>query len=242
MNALLSMDLNALMKDVVSPLLGYGIMAGAVFLQVPQIVACYRAKSVQGLSATSIYASLLAPMTYTIYSIRQGNEWHTWAENVVLVAQNMVLIVMVWMYSTPKVPHSTKSMVCSFIVGLAVMSYSVPDSHQYLLPLMNIPFLLSSRIPQIMENFKNGSTGTLSPIPLSLVVLGALARIFTTIQSIGMKWSIISTYMTSSSLALITVVQIFYYKDSSGGSGGAGTPAKAAVASRTRSAKKKKQN
>ena len=130
---------------------------GALFLQVPQIVACYRAKSVQGLSATSIYASLLAPMTYTIYSIRQGNEWHTWAENVVLVAQNMVLIVMVWMYSTPKVPHSTKSMVCSFIVGLAVMSYSVPDSHQYLLPLMNIPFLLSSRIPQIMENFKNGS-------------------------------------------------------------------------------------
>ena len=233
-SVLLGMDLDEFMKDYLSPLLGMGITFAAIFLQAPQIYACYSAKSCKGLAPASLYASSLAPLSFTIYSIRKGNAMHTWLENLFLMVQNIVLVIMLWVYSNPPIPGRTIYLVCACFPLLAAICFSIPDEYQFILPLMNIPFLLLARIPQLIANYRHGGTGTLSPTPLFLVAVGAQLRIFTTIKSIGMDWSVISTYLWSFSLASLTLIQYIYYNfflDE--------TSAKAPISSRTRSSAKK---
>ena len=203
-------DVEAL-KQLISKALGTIILVGALFLQVPQILACYRKKSVAGLSAMSLYSSVCIPLTFSIYSILSGSPWHTWSENIFTLVQNIILVFMYWTYAKPRVSSGSKNTVCAAFAVIVAICVGLPQNYRYLIPLAGVPFLLGARLPQIYSNFSNGSTGTLSPIPLFLVTGGAMARIFTTITSIGYDWSIISTYMLSSSLAFTTLLQVLYY-------------------------------
>ena len=233
------MDMNE-MKRLLSPLLGLGITFGALFLQAPQIYVCLRKKSVEGLAPMSIYASSLSPLLYCLYSFRKGNEIHTWAENLILLAQNMVLVVLLWIYSQPPVPRSTIFKVCAAFPIIISAYFSIPEEYLFVLPLLNIPILLTARLPQLYYNWKAGGTGTLSPIPLVLVAVGALVRIFTTIESIGMDWSVISTYMWSSGLSVLTLLQFLHYNVTA--SKELTEENQAPVSRRTRSATKKKRS
>merc|ERR1712060_413026 len=47
---------------------------------------------------------------------------------------------------------------------------------------MQVVISIASRLPQIIQNFKNGSTGQLSSITLFLFFAGSLARVFTSLQ------------------------------------------------------------
>jgi mannose-P-dolichol utilization defect protein 1 len=231
---MVDMDLDSFMREVLSPLLGMVITFAAIFLQAPQIYACYTAKSCKGLAPASLYASSLSPLSFTIYSIRKGNAIHSWLENLILMVQNIVLVIMLWNYASPSIPRNTIYSICACFPLLVAMCFSIPDEYEYILPLMNIPFLMASRLPQLVANYRQGGTGTLSPIPLFLVAVGALVRIFTTVQTVGMDWSVISTYLCSSSLASLTLLQYIYYNYLGGGNSST-----APIANRTRSSAKK---
>merc|ERR1711916_193752 len=53
------------------------------------------------------------------------------------------------------------------------------------LAALNIPISASSKIPQILSNFSNKSTGTLSVVTCLLNFVGSLARVFTTLQEVN---------------------------------------------------------
>ena len=233
------MDFDAV-KNFLSPLLGLGITVGALFLQAPQIYVCITKRSVEGLAPMSIYASSMSPLLFCLYCIRKGNEIHTWAENLILLVQNIILVVLLWIYSRPPIPRSTMFSVCAAFPIVISVYFSIPESYLFILPLLNIPILLTARLPQLYSNWKGGGTGTLSPIPLVLVAVGALVRIFTTIQSIGMDWSVISSYMWSSGLAGLTLVQWLYYNVFNGNTK-SNAQEEPPVSYRTRSASKKKK-
>jgi len=63
---------------------------------------------------------------------------------------------------------------------------------------------------QLYANYSNGSTGQLSSITQALLFLGAVARIFTSIQETGDQLTIIS-YVVSTVCNFIIVAQIGYY-------------------------------
>lgn len=210
------------LQQLIAKALSMVIMVGALFLQVPQIMVCYRSKSVAGLSLTSLYSTVCIPLTFSLYSFMAGSPLETWAENLFTLAQNIILVILYWTYAKPKVAASSKIVALAAFGAIMSICVGMPKEYRYLIPLTGIPFLLGARIPQLYTNYMNRSTGTLSPIPLFLVTGGAAARIFTTITSIGYDWSVISTYMLSSSLAFLTLLQILYYKYV--GTGSQGSP------------------
>merc|ERR1712244_139808 len=74
----------------------------------------------------------------------------------------------------------------------------------------NIPMILLGKFLQIVTNFKNGHTGQLSAITSFLLSLGAIARIFTSIQEAGDQ-VLILTYVCSSLVNTIIVLQVITY-------------------------------
>ena len=66
---------------------------------------------------------------------------------------------------------------------------------------------------QIVTNFKNGHTGQLSAITVFLLALGAIARIFTSVQETGDQ-IVILTYVCSSVVNCIIALQVLVYWNS----------------------------
>merc|ERR1719204_2590460 len=58
----------------------------------------------------------------------------------------------------------------------------VPLTVLTMIQSMQVLISIMSKVPQIYENFKNGSTGQLSSITVFLFFAGSLARVFTTLQ------------------------------------------------------------
>merc|ERR1719367_1887572 len=77
----------------------------------------------------------------------------------------------------------------------------------------NIPMILLGKIIQIVTNFKNGHTGQLSAVTVFLLALGAIARIFTSIQETGDQ-IVILTYVCSSAVNCIIALQVLMYWNS----------------------------
>jgi mannose-P-dolichol utilization defect protein 1 len=77
---------------------------------------------------------------------------------------------------------------------------------------MQIFFFSSSRIQQILTNYKNKSTGALSPITMFLGWAGNLARLFTLIVDIGFgDLQIILSYFVFFALNFTPFMQYCFY-------------------------------
>ena len=70
-----------------------------------------------------------------------------------------------------------------------------------------------TQLLQVLTNYRNGSTGQLSAITLTLLFGGALARIFTSVQETG-DITVIATYVVSFVVNGMLVGQIIYYWNS----------------------------
>mmetsp|Transcript_29817 Transcript_29817/g.30248 ORF Transcript_29817/g.30248 Transcript_29817/m.30248 type:complete len:85 (+) Transcript_29817:1-255(+) len=71
--------------------------------------------------------------------------------------------------------------------------------------------MLSSRIPQIIKNIQQRSTGSLSSITNFLIFIGSFARIFTTLQEVGMDIPQLINYSLGSLTAGILFFQVLWY-------------------------------
>ena len=211
---------------LVSKLLGGLILVGALGLKLPQIINIYRTGDVEGLSATSFYSEVPLVMSNVAYNVLQGNPFSSYGENVFILVQNLALVVLLWMFMKDKPTVGHMGAVLLFFVAVAVGSLHLPAQYQYLLPLSNLPLLLASRVPQIVQNFRNQSTGQLSVITNFLTFAGSLARVFTTIQEVGMDYSLLAGFFFGCSTSGILLLQVrepgrtWRGEDGRGGGGG----------------------
>lgn len=106
--------------------------------------------------------------------------------------------------------HGPRFLVCvaSLIIGFCSMFLL----SSWLWVAMNVTFssIFLFQLLQIVANFQNGHTGQLSFIMVLLLFLGALARIFTTIQETGDSVMLVS-FLVSSTLNATLVLQVLYY-------------------------------
>ena len=84
---------------------------------------------------------------------------------------------------------------------------------QSMLIASSIPLMLSSRIPQVVTNFRNGHTGVLSPVTLFANLLGSTARIFTTMQEAGGDIGMLASFGTSVLMNFIMFSQVILYRN-----------------------------
>ena len=86
----------------------------------------------------------------------------------------------------------------------------VNDYMWYLIGSSGIPLVSISRISQIIISFRDKSTGPLSAFTFLMNIAGSVSRIFTSIKETG-DIIIIISYVYSSLLSLIILIQIIYY-------------------------------
>ncbi|TMW69461.1 hypothetical protein Poli38472_001617 [Pythium oligandrum] len=172
-------------KFVVSKLLGYAIITGSFVLKLPQILKIIGAKDVTGLTPTSFYMEVLLYVSGTVYNVLKGYPVSTWGENLVILVQNIILVLLLWAYSTPKIPISTRLALVVTFVAVTTGMLLTPPELQWVLVSAGIPVTIVARIPQVISNFKQGHTGQLAFVTLVLNFGGTIARLFTTLQETG---------------------------------------------------------
>jgi mannose-P-dolichol utilization defect protein 1 len=172
-------------KLVVSKALGYAIITGSLILKLPQILKILSAKDVTGLTPASFYMEVLLYVSSTVYNLLRGYPVSTWGENLVILVQNVILVLLLWTFYTPKIAYATRFGLVVVFAALTAGMLLTPSEYQWALASAGIPVSIIARIPQILSNFKQGHTGQLACVTLLLNFGGGLARLFTTLQETG---------------------------------------------------------
>eukprot|EP01041_Mallomonas_annulata_P009570 gene9570-19884_t len=161
---------------------GYAMLLGSIGVKFPQILNIFASSSAEGLSPMSFYTEVPLTITHVAYNYLQGNPFSSYGDSMMILFQNLILVGMLWAYMKPKPTFLTMLSVLGMFLGVAAVSLSLPSHLQAILPLSSLPLMLSSRVPQIIKNWRSKSTGSLSSITNLLISVGSAARVFTTIQ------------------------------------------------------------
>jgi len=197
------------LKIALTKILGYGIVVGSSIVKIPQIIKVLQARSVVGLSLLSLILELLALLFTTSYSIHQGFPFSAWGESFLMSIQDAALILMFFYFSG--------SLSWAFIflpvylTGSYILCSGMTPSHILeKLQACCVIIMASSKLLQVIANFRNGHTGQLSAITIFLLFAGSLARIFTTIQETDDKLFLIQ-FLTAFALNCTLMGQVAYY-------------------------------
>lgn len=199
----------ACLKIAISKCLGYGIVVGSAMIKIPQIIKVVQASSVEGLSLLAFVLELVALTANATYSYAKAFPFSAWGESFFMSIQGCLLILMYFYYTSQPLAAIIFPVLYGGIVYV-LASGLTPMSVLTQFVSLNILFLATSRLIQIVANFRNGHTGQLSFIMVLLLFLGAVARIFTTIQETGDK-VLLMTFLVSATLNATLTLQVLYY-------------------------------
>lgn len=201
--------------------LGYGIILGASIVKIPQIINILKAKSARGILISMFYMEAYMHIINGCYNIHLGSPFSVYGENFCLLAQNILLMILIWYYGSGDSDERTctrsKNIGRVMIMGIIFSSllYLYLDTLVPVLlwkSLMNIQILMVaySRLPQIVENFRTKSTGELSSLMFILNTLGNTARLFTFIKETNDVLNMCTSAL-SAVLNFTIFVQVLYY-------------------------------
>ena len=157
---------------VVAKALGYAIVLGSLTLKVPQIYNIVSSKRADGISPFSFYVEVYVMITSVAYNILQKNPFSSYGDNVSILFQNIILVAVLWFYMKPRPSSLHVTFISTTFIVLLAVSMHLPHEYQSLLVLVGIPLLITGRVPQIVSNFSNKSTGQLSGITTVLQTAG----------------------------------------------------------------------
>jgi len=201
-------------KAAVSKALGLGIVVGSSLVKLPQVIKIGKSGSADGISFLAVILELVAITFSGSYSYSNNFPFSAYGESVFLAVQTAAIGVLVVAF--------TKGKLSALAFGAAYAGAAWILLNPSITPVMvlwygqaaNIPMILLGKLVQIVTNFKNGHTGQLSAITCFLLALGAIARIFTSIQETGDQ-IVILTYVCSSVVNSIIALQVVLYWNSS---------------------------
>ncbi|KAL8600688.1 hypothetical protein ACOMHN_006754 [Nucella lapillus] len=197
------------LKVVISKGLGFAIILGSLIVKVPQIIKMLRAKSGEGISMWSVNMELLAISASWSYGYASKFPFSSYGEAVFLAVQTTIIAALVLFYRGNKL--GAGGYVVLYIGEMVfLLSPYVPFKVLSTLQASNAVIILGSKVIQAYANFSNKSTGQLSAVTVYLMFLGAVARIFTSIQETGDSL-VILTFVVSSLCNGLLALQIVLY-------------------------------
>lgn len=197
---------------LISKALGYVVILGSVAVKLPQIFRLIEAKSAAGISFSMF---LLEVVGYTInlaYNYVRGNPFSTWGENFFLLAQTIVILALMFHYSGG-IGAKVVGMGAVWALALStLLSGQVPMEVMSTLQLASVGVFIASKVPQVISNFMNRSTGKLAFLTFFLNFAGSAARVFTTISEVDDK-IILASAILGAVLNLTITLQILIFGD-----------------------------
>jgi len=197
---------------LVSKILGYGILVGSLFLQVPQLYKILKLKSVAGISRWSRYSEVPINTSSCIYHFLIGAPLSTWGENIIVLTQNIFIVSLCWIWEKQRVAKREMFLAVAFLAVLSAAQLSLPVAWVPLLIWLNIPFILGSTVPQIIQNYQQGHTGQLAIATCFMKCGGCMVRMFTTVTQIGLDPGLLIGYGAGASMNLTLMIQGIIYR------------------------------
>lgn len=142
------------------------------------------------------------------YSFRNEFPFSTYGENFFLTVQNAIITLLITFFS----PNATGkiSLVSAGLTGAVATLYTLPKDTLAILQMATLPLSLFSKLPQIAQNYRAGSTGQLSAFAVISQVIGCAARLFTTSQEVGDP-VVLTGFALALVLNLLLGVQLWLY-------------------------------
>ena len=143
--------------------------------------AVLNAGSAQGLSLTAYILETLSYAITLAYSVKNNFPFSTYGENLFLTIQDILVTLLIIAFA-PASSSKPRNLSLAFlaIAGTAYLLQSLPLPTLALVQFSTLPLSLFSKVPQITQNTKAGSTGQLSTVAVLAQILGCIARLFTT--------------------------------------------------------------
>lgn len=196
-------------KTIVTKTLGYGIIFGSTLVKLPQIIKLLQAKSGSGVSLISVLLELIALTFTSSYSLASNFPLSAWGEALFLMVMTSLVAYLILQYDK-SVKQANLFLVSYVAVVYLLMSGLVPIRVLWALQVVNLPLIILGKLIQATVNYRNGHTGHLSAITVTMICAGSLTRIFTSIRETG-DAIIILSYSLSSIINVVLVGQIFLY-------------------------------
>ncbi|KKY25187.1 putative monosaccharide-p-dolichol utilization [Phaeomoniella chlamydospora] len=203
---------------LISKTLGTVIILASTIVKIPQILKILNSQSSAGLSFLSILLETVSFLITLTYNIRSGWPFSTYGETALILAQDVVIGALVLHFSSKTsgsfIPAAYIAIIASSIYALLSPDLVPSSSLSYLQALAGI-LSISSKIPQILSNYLNGSTGQLSAFAVFNYLFGSLSRIFTTLAEVDDKL-ILYGFVAGFTLNAVLAGQMIWYWNSKG--------------------------
>lgn len=196
------------LKLLVSKVLSYGIICGAVLVKVPQIVKIVRSRSTAGLAPSMYVLENLGYLITVVYNLRHGYPFSTFGEAVFLLLQGFVLVALFGVFNRRlglTVAGAGVFAALAYFLGQVATPAQLAQAQ-----MATIPIFAASRLPQIARNYTSGSTGVLSLVTVLLNALGSCARVFTTLTEVQDQ-AVLLAVCSSATLNLVLLGQLALY-------------------------------
>lgn len=208
------------MERLITSVLSYCVVLGAFIYKFPQIYNILHSRSADGISLIGNCVELLAASVSTSWLISQKLSFWDFGECSVITVQLLFIVALVAYYQKLKA-FAFFIILCEAAIFALLLSGSVPYSVHKTLLSGQIFLNICSRIPQILMNYKNKSTGKLSFVTFFFAFGGGSARVITTIVNVSYssgKEIIVLQNLTAVFLNFTVLAQIlFYWKRNSKG-------------------------
>jgi mannose-P-dolichol utilization defect protein 1 len=204
------------LKYSLSKGLGLGIVFGGSIMKVPQLILIISARSARGLSFPAYVLETLSYAITSAYSFHNDFPFSTYGENLFLTVQN-TLITFLIIHLPPSshrrsqyTPSPRLIAACVSALATAFALYTCSKETLAILQIVTLPLSLFSKLPQIRQNARAGSTGQLSAFAVISQIVGCLARLFTTATEVGDNL-VVAGFALALVLNVVLGVQMWMY-------------------------------
>lgn len=197
---------------MLSKVLGAGLIGLAFLVKFPQILKILKNQSAEGLSLSAAIMELFAMTSSICYNYANGYPFTAWGDTFFVGMQNVIIVYLIFIFRS-QAGEGTLFVGAYFtILWFLAMSGLVPVWVLAGYQMCNVPLILSGKFTQAAANVRNGHTGQLSLVTISILMLGSLARVFTTLKETG-DTLVTVTYAISSLANAVLFIQVLYFWD-----------------------------
>jgi mannose-P-dolichol utilization defect protein 1 len=211
---------HALTRSVLSAracrILSVGLVVASAGYKLPQIGILYRANSAVGAQILPAYIEVLTFLLAVMYNFSAGNAFLVYGETVFISVQNLVIVLLMWRLGAGVNPIHRVGFLCIVCLLVATPWILGQENSQRGLSLLmlyvSLPLAVGGRLMLAMSNASLGHTGLQSGATSLMALAGSAARIFTTINEVGMDIPQLAGFAASLVLNGVLFAQILFYR------------------------------
>ena len=199
-------------SGIMSKVLGYAVVLGAVGVKIPQIKIMLKKQSAEGISYLSSMLDVFCVLSNLGYAYYQNYAFSTYGDSLFNYLQQAIICVLI-----PKLSKNRPLALMTFlsIFGLGVSTYFkiLPMEVFTGSQMLQMPLGLISRGLQIVSIHKSGHCDNLSAVTIFLVFFGCLTRVFTSLSDAGDLLMAANFGVSTLGYGIILGQIVYYSKD-----------------------------